>query len=96
MKKARKSGWSVPSFLVSEGLRSLSKDNLVAVQRMASETSETTLKSGGGGGGGGQGEKQNRSERETPLSLSPFLPRTLFDACHEGCKNAVLRWLRIQ
>ena len=90
MKKARKSGWSVPSFLVSEGLRSLCKDNLVAVQRMASETSETTLKSGGGWGGG-EGERQNRSERETPLSLSPFLPRTLFDACHEGCKNVVLR-----
>ena len=51
MKKARKSGWSVPSFLVSEGLRALCKDNLVAVQRMASETSKTTLKSGGGRGG---------------------------------------------
>ena len=55
---------------------------------MASETS--------GGGGGGVRERQNRSERETPPSLSPFLPRTLFDACDEGCKNVFLRYLRIQ
>ena len=59
---------------------------------MASETSETTLHSGGGGGGGGGGgDRQNRSEKETPPSHSPFLPRTLFDACNEGCKNVVLR-----
>ncbi|KAM7438708.1 hypothetical protein ABFA07_011817 [Porites harrisoni] len=62
---------------------------------MASETSGTTLQSGRGRGEG-KGERQNRSERETPPSLSPFLPRTLFDACHEGCKNVFLRYLRIQ
>lgn len=37
---------------------------------MVSETSETTLHSGGRGR---KGERQNRSEKETTPSLSPFL-----------------------
>ena len=92
MKKARKSGWSVSSFLVSEGLRSFNYAKIIQWQ-----FKEWRLKRLGqpfnlveGGGGGGEAEQKRKGNSSLTFSLSspnPFrrLPRRL-----QKCFLAVL------